>query len=101
MSNVWPRNALNQSLCIKRALFILLLFALRLASATASGKKSTPITDAWGNSLASASAMAPVPVPKSQIDNGGLFGVLALTLPVAQLITCSTNTSVSGRGISV
>ena len=44
--------------------------ALRAASATASGITSTAVTWQSGRSLASARAMAPVPVPRSRMRHG-------------------------------
>ena len=62
-----------------------------LASASASSLTSAPVTLASVNFCANASAMAPLPVPRSRIAPGG-------TSATAMML--STSSSVSGRGMS-
>ena len=92
MSNCCPCKALNQSLCSTQTLSMARCCLLRVASATASGMRSTAVTAQSGRSVASASAMAPVPVPKSRIRHAEAG---------RRASACSTRHSVSGRGISV
>ncbi len=92
MSNCCPDSALNQQLCSIRTFRMAKCSALRIASATASGIRSTAVTSQSGRSQASASAIAPVPVPKSRIRQ---------VFTGNRANACSTRHSVSGRGISV
>lgn len=92
MAKRCPASALNQSLCRIVTLAMPRWAALRNASATASGITSTAITSQSGRSLASARAMAPVPVPRSRIRHAATG---------RRASACSTRHSVSGRGISV
>ena len=67
--------------------------ALRRATCSAFPETSTAVTSALGNDLASETAMQPEPVPISIIFKGLEVGVTVVS-------TQSTNSSVSGRGIS-
>ncbi|VGP67802.1 hypothetical protein SB00610_03299 [Klebsiella quasipneumoniae subsp. similipneumoniae] len=92
MAKRCPASATNQSLCRIVTLAMPRWAALRNASATASGMTSTAVISQSGRSLASARAMAPVPVPRSRIRHGATG---------RRASACSTRHSVSGRGISV
>ena len=84
-----------QSLCANWQFVTLFNCRFEFARATASSEKSKPSQSECFNSLASANAIAPEPVPKSKPFRFGNAGSCATFSK-----TISTRVSVSGLGMS-